>query len=77
MGETSVVQVRDVPSEAVDVLKARAARRGLSFAAYLRELIIEEAGHPDPAEVMDRLANDDPIDYSMDDLREFMNDGRR
>jgi plasmid stability protein len=77
MGETSVVQVRDVPTEAVETLKARASRRGQSLAAYLRELILEEASLPELDEVMARLAEDEPINYTAEDLREFMADGRR
>ncbi|WP_017556411.1 FitA-like ribbon-helix-helix domain-containing protein [Nocardiopsis baichengensis] len=77
MAETTVVQVRDVPAEAVETLKARAARKGLSLAAYLRELILEEASLPELDEVMARLSQDEPIDYTEEDLREFRSDGRR
>ncbi|MDS1270046.1 hypothetical protein RIF23_07040 [Lipingzhangella sp. LS1_29] len=77
MGETTVVQVRDVPAEAVETLKARAARRGLPLAAYLRELILEEASLPAVDEVMARLAEDEPVNYTTEDLQDFMTDGRR
>lgn len=77
MSETTIVQVRDVPAEAVETLKARASRRGQSLTAYLRELILEEASLPELEEVMARLAEDEPINYTPEDLREFMSDGRR
>lgn len=77
MGETNVVQIRGVPTEAVDALKSRAAEKGQSLAAYLRDLIIEEASLPDPAETMARLAEDEPVAYTLEDLRGFMADGRR
>ncbi|MBB4934662.1 plasmid stability protein [Lipingzhangella halophila] len=77
MDETTVVQVRDVPAEVVETLKARAARRGLSLAAYLRELIVEEASLPAVDEVMARLVEDEPVNYTAENLRGFMADGRR
>ncbi|GAA1104433.1 FitA-like ribbon-helix-helix domain-containing protein [Nocardiopsis composta] len=77
MAETTVVQVRDVPAEAVETLKARAARKGQSLTAYLRELIVEEASLPELDEVMARLAEDEPINYTAEDLREFRADGHR
>lgn len=77
MAETKVVQVRDVPAEAVETLKTRAARRGESLAAYLRELILGEASLPELDGVMARLAQDEPIDYTAEELREHRSDGRR
>jgi len=77
MAETTVVQVRDVPAEAVETLKARAARKGQSLTAYLRELIVEEASLPELDEVMARLAEDEPINYTAEDLRGFRADGHR
>ena len=66
MGDTTIVQVRDVPAEAVETL-----------AAYLRELILEEASLPELEEVMAKIAEDEPINYTAQDLREFKDDGRR
>ncbi|WP_460858365.1 FitA-like ribbon-helix-helix domain-containing protein [Nocardiopsis coralliicola] len=77
MAETTVVQVREVPADAVEVLKERAARRGQSLSAYLRELILEEAAHPDLEQVMERLAAEAPIHYTASDLEEFRSEGRR
>jgi antitoxin FitA len=73
----TVVQVRDVPDEVIAKLKQRADARGQSFAAYLRDLMTEAAATPSIEEVMGRIATRPPIRYSQDDVREFMNDGRR
>jgi plasmid stability protein len=77
MSETTIVQVRDVPTEAVETLKARASSRGQSLTAFLREVILEEASLPNLEEVMARIAQDEPVSYTAEDLREFRNDGRR
>ncbi|MCO5969429.1 FitA-like ribbon-helix-helix domain-containing protein [Actinoallomurus soli] len=73
----TVVQVRDVPDDVIAKLKQRAEARGQSLAAYLRDLMTEAAANPSVEEVMDRIATRAPITYSLDDVREFMNDGRR
>jgi plasmid stability protein len=77
MSETTIVQVRDVPTEAVEALKARASSRGQSLTAFLREVILEEASLPNLEEVMAMIAQDEPVCYPAEDLREFRNDGRR
>ncbi|MDA2805777.1 hypothetical protein [Nocardiopsis suaedae] len=69
--ETSVLEIRDVPPEALEILRARAERRSLSLAAYLRELILDEASLPGLDDVMARLAEDEPIAYTEEDLRDF------
>jgi len=74
---TTVVQVRDVPEEVVAELKQRAEKRGQSLSAYLRDLLAEEAAAPSIEEVIDRIATRAPINYSLDDVRAFMDDGRR
>ena len=73
----TVVQVRDVPDEVIAKLKQRAEARGQSLAAYLRDLMTEAATSPSIEEVMDRIASRPPIRYSLDDVRDFMDDGRR
>ena len=40
---STVIQVRDLPEEVVATLKARAELRGQSLAAYLRDLLTQEA----------------------------------
>lgn len=74
---TTVVQVRDVPDEVIARLKQRAATRGQSLAAYIRDLLAEEAALPAVEDVMDRIATRAPINYSPEIVREFREDGRR
>ncbi|MCO6004650.1 hypothetical protein NE236_06625 [Actinoallomurus purpureus] len=73
----TVVQVRDVPDDVIAKLKQRAEVRGQSLAAYLRDLMAEAASVPSIEEVMDRISTRPPIKYSLDDVRDFMDDGRR
>jgi plasmid stability protein len=73
---TTVVQVRDLPEDVVATLKARAQARGQSLAAYLRDLLTQEAAMPPVEDVMAGIAARDPVSYTTDDLR-FMRDGRR
>lgn len=73
----TVVQIRDVPDEVVAKLKERAEARGQSLAGFLRDLMTEAATMPPVEEVMDRIATRAPINYSLDDVRGFMDDGRR
>lgn len=54
--ETKPIQIRDVPGDAVAVMRARAAAEGLSLTAYLRRMIVEEAARPTVAEVLARAA---------------------
>ncbi|KAA1398181.1 FitA-like ribbon-helix-helix domain-containing protein [Aeromicrobium ginsengisoli] len=49
-----LVQIRDVPDDARQALKARAAARGVSLNEYLRALLVEEASRPTLAEVLER-----------------------
>jgi plasmid stability protein len=74
---TTVVQVRDVPEEVVATLKARADSRGQSLAAYLRDLLTQEAAMPPVEAVMADIAAREPVSYTISDLRSFAQDGRR
>lgn len=51
-----LVQVRDVPTPTVEALKARAAERGLTLAAFLRVELETLAATPTNAEIVQRLA---------------------
>ena len=53
---TRSITVRDVPAEACDELRARAAAHGRSLQAYLRLQLIELARRPDPEVVLQRIA---------------------
>ncbi|MGH3870505.1 MAG: FitA-like ribbon-helix-helix domain-containing protein [Pseudonocardiaceae bacterium] len=51
-----LIQVRDVPEETVNALKARAAERGLTLAGYLRGELDRLAARPSNADIAERLA---------------------
>lgn len=40
---TTPLQIRNMPDEALDALRERAAKRHLSLAAYAREVLVREA----------------------------------
>jgi antitoxin FitA len=52
----ALVQVRDVPEATLKVLKAQAAERGLTLAAYLRAELDKLALRRTNAEIVERLA---------------------
>ncbi|HJY00560.1 MAG TPA: hypothetical protein VJ351_07055 [Streptosporangiaceae bacterium] len=72
-----IIQVRDVPSEDVDALRSRAAARGMSLSAYLRELIHDDVSRPSMTETIARIATRDNIEADRNDIRSFIDDGRR
>ncbi|MEO3863761.1 hypothetical protein [Acrocarpospora sp. B8E8] len=72
-----IIQIRDVPETTERTLKARAEREGKSLAAYVRDLLNEEAAAPALDEVMARIAADEPVPYDPDFVRETMREGRR
>lgn len=49
-----LVQIRNVPDEARQALKARAAERGESFNEYLLKLLVEESSRPTLRDVLAR-----------------------
>ena len=71
-----IIQVRDVPSEDAQALRARAASRNMSLSSYLRELI-DVASRPAMTEVLARIAFRDSIEASGEDVRAFIDDDRR
>jgi plasmid stability protein len=72
-----IIQIRDVPSDDVDALRSRAAARGMSLSAYLRELIHDDVSRPTMTEIVARIATRDSIEADRDDIRSFIDDGRR
>jgi len=50
------ITIRDVPDETRAELAARAARSGRSMQEYVRLKLVELAGTPDRAEVLERIA---------------------
>jgi antitoxin FitA len=74
---TTVVQVRDVPVDVAEALKARADARGQSLSAYLRDLLAREAAMPPIEDVLANIAAREPVNYRIEDLRSLAADGRR
>jgi hypothetical protein len=74
---TEIIQVRDVPAEDVDVLRARASARNISLSSYLRELIHEDSARPVMRDVLARIAPRDSIQVSREDIRAFIDDDHR
>ncbi len=52
---STLLQVRGLDPRTRDELKVRAARRGQSLTAYVRDLLEREASTPDLAEVLGRV----------------------
>ena len=50
-----LVQIRDVDETVRDQLKARAARSGMSFTSYLRDLLNSAAARPVREDVLARI----------------------
>ncbi len=74
---TEIIQVRDVPAEDVEALRARAASRNLSLSSYLRELIHDDTSRPAMADVLARIAARSSVEASSDDVRSFIDDDHR
>lgn len=74
---TEILQVRDIPTEDAQVLRARAAARNISLSSYLRELIHDDASRPAMNDVLARIATRRSIEADGEDIRAFIDDGRR
>lgn len=74
---TQIIQVRDVPAEDVEALRARAASRNLSLSSYLRELIHDDTSRPAMADVLARIAARGSVEASSDDVRSLIDDDHR
>lgn len=74
---TEILQVRDVPSEDAQILRARAAARKMSLASYLRELIHDDASRPELGSVLARIAARRSVEADGEDIRGFISEGRR
>ena len=59
------------------ICSARDSRAPPQIAAYLRDLLTQEAALPPVEDVMAGIASREPVAYAMDDLRSFARDGRR
>ncbi|MDP8939195.1 MAG: hypothetical protein M3N10_02685 [Actinomycetota bacterium] len=59
---TKMIQIRNVPDELHRTLKARAASSGMSLSDYLLSEVEKVAEKPTLAEMMERLAGDEPVE---------------
>lgn len=75
--DTEIVQVRDVPTDDVRILRERAASRNMSLSGYLRELIRDDASRPAMDDVLARIATRDRIELDAEHIRPFIDDDRR
>ncbi|WP_308467693.1 hypothetical protein [Rathayibacter soli] len=74
---TEIIQIRDVPAEEVETLRARAASRRMSLSSYLRELIHDDTSRPAMADVLARIGSRASVEAAGEDIRTFIDDGRR
>ena len=59
---TKMIQIRNVPDELHRRLKARAAHEGMTLSDYLLSEIEQVAEKPTLRELMERLAQDEPVE---------------
>ena len=59
---TKMIQIRNVPDDLHQALKARAAKLGMTLSAYLLSEIERIAEKPTLSELMERLAQDEPVE---------------
>jgi plasmid stability protein len=59
---TKMIQIRNVPDDLHRTLKARAAKLGMTLSAYLLSEIEQIAEKPTLSELMERLAQDEPVE---------------
>ncbi|MDQ2845563.1 MAG: BrnA antitoxin family protein [Actinomycetota bacterium] len=51
----ATIQVRDIPEDAYEVIRKRARANGRSIQTYMREWIVDFAGHPTSQETIAAL----------------------
>ena len=59
---TKMIQIRGVPDDLHRRLEERAAKAGMSLSEYLLSEMEQIAGKPTLPEMMERLAQDDPVE---------------
>jgi plasmid stability protein len=60
----ATVQIRDVPDEALAVLKRRASASGVSLSQYLREMLSRMASRPTIDELQAEIQREPPVTLS-------------
>jgi hypothetical protein len=74
--DTETIRISDVPVQVVAKLCLFAEARSQSLEDYLRDFLQMEAGMPPIEEVMVRIASREPINYTVEELREYIDEGR-
>jgi len=59
---SKMIQIRNVPDDLHRTLKARAAKAGMTLSDYLLSEIEQVADKPTLREMMERLAQDEPVE---------------
>ena len=59
---SKMIQIRNVPDELHRTLKVRAAKMGMTLSDYLLSEIEQVAEKPTLQELMERLAQDEPVE---------------
>jgi plasmid stability protein len=72
----TALTIRDVPDEAVRIMKIRAAQAGQSLQAYLRGLIEREAAKRTVAEAVEQARREATADISTADILAAIDAGR-
>lgn len=51
----ATIQIREIPEDAYEVIRKRARGAGRSIQSYMRDWVIDFAGHPTTEEVLEGL----------------------
>ena len=73
---TGILQVRDMPAEALAKLRERAAAQGVCLSQYVRDLLSEDAAHSTISDVVDQIAERVPVDVSDEEVLDAIHDDR-
>jgi hypothetical protein len=74
--DTETIRIGSVPVQVVAKLRHFAEVRGQSLEAYLRDFLSAEASMPSIEEVMARITSREPINYTVEELQEHIEEGR-
>ncbi len=76
----ALIQIRDVPEDAYEIIRRRARRAGQSIQAYMLARVIELSRRPTPSEVLAELESDlagrPPLEVDTDALLADRDTGR-
>ncbi|WP_175410772.1 antitoxin [Streptomyces sp. TRM64462] len=72
----SALTIRDLPDDAFQALKARAAQAGQSLQAYVTDLLIQQTSRPTWAEITERLEVEATATLTTEDVLASIDEGR-